>query len=77
MPDGIAMTVTRVARRLRVSQDTVRRWIHSGELPAVNLGGDAQGADWRVFEEHLDAFITNRIQHSEKEGSEDGSDEPC
>ncbi len=66
MPEGVAMTIERVARRLRVSDDTVRRWIHSGELPAVNLGGDAQGADWRVFSDHLESFISKRFPESEK-----------
>jgi excisionase family DNA binding protein len=32
------LTVAEVARLLRVSNDTVRRWIIGGELPAVRVG---------------------------------------
>ena len=34
------MTVAEVAETLRVNQETVRRWIRSGALPATRLGRD-------------------------------------
>jgi len=64
MPDGIAMTPARVARRLRVSRRQVYRWIEHGELPAANVGGTGKRAAWRVFESDLNAFIHARFLDS-------------
>ncbi len=57
MPDDTLLTVEEVARRLGVHIDTVRRWIRSGELPAINLGGPA---GYRITQADLDRFIKGR-----------------
>jgi len=38
MSDGQLLTVREVARRCQRSEETVRRWIWSGKLPAKKLG---------------------------------------
>jgi excisionase family DNA binding protein len=55
--DDILLTVEEVARRLSVHVDTVRRWIRSGELKAINLGGPA---GYRITKTELDRFIRER-----------------
>jgi excisionase family DNA binding protein len=57
MPDDILLTVEDVAKRLGVHIDTIRRWIRSGELPAINLGGPA---GYRIAQADLDKFIRGR-----------------
>lgn len=47
-----------VAERLRVTEDTVRRWIRNGQLPVLDLGGSRAG--YRIWEKDLEAFITER-----------------
>jgi len=49
------LTVPEVARRLRVSRQSVYRRIASGELPAVQLGGP--GTPLRVDERELEAWV--------------------
>lgn len=49
------LTVSDVAERLSVSTDTVRRYLRSGELPAVRLT-----RDWRVEPAALEAFVAAR-----------------
>ncbi|MGH2496723.1 MAG: helix-turn-helix domain-containing protein [Ktedonobacteraceae bacterium] len=39
MPDETLLTVEDVAQRLQIKPDTVRRWIRTGKLPAIELGG--------------------------------------
>ncbi len=47
--DGVELlTVREVARRLRVDDTTVRRWIKGGYLPAVNLPHRAKRQAYRV-----------------------------
>jgi len=38
MQDGEPLTVEEVAKQLRVSIETVRTWIRTGELNAVDVG---------------------------------------
>ncbi len=52
------LTTAEVAERLRVTEDTVRRWIRHGDLPVLNLGGFRAG--YRIREADLDAFIAAR-----------------
>lgn len=52
------LTVENVATRLQISQETVRRWIRSGQLPVLELGGPKAG--YRIREDALDAFIAER-----------------
>jgi excisionase family DNA binding protein len=59
------LTVSEVAARLRVSRDTVERWIHTGQLLAVNVGTDPilahRRARWRVNPKSLEGFLNTRF----------------
>ena len=48
------LTVADIVRRLKVHEQTVRRWLRSGALPGRNLGGKA---GWRVRSSDLDHFL--------------------
>ena len=52
MPDETLLTVEDVAQRLQIKPDTVRRWIRTGKLPAIELGGRL-----RVAPTDLQAFL--------------------
>lgn len=53
-------TPPQIAKRLQVSEDTVRAWIRTGELPAVNFAGPkATRPRYRITEEGL-ATLMNR-----------------
>ena len=56
--------VEEVADRLRVSIETVRRWIRSGALPAFDVGGPRGG--YRIRESDLTEFIAERSRRPEK-----------
>jgi len=51
------MTVQQICDQLQVSDQTVRRWIKAGQLPATNLGGKA---GYRVRATDLMAFLEQR-----------------
>lgn len=50
------LTVEQVAERLQVHPETVRRWLRTGRLRGVRLGGSKLG--YRVSEEELERLIT-------------------
>jgi excisionase family DNA binding protein len=52
------LTVSEVAERLRVSEETIRRWLRDGRLFGVHLGSRKGG--WRVSERDLEAFLRER-----------------
>lgn len=54
------LTVTEVARRRGVSEDTVLGWIHSGELVATDEGAGKKRATWRIEESDLAVFLSSR-----------------
>lgn len=49
------LTVPEAAERLRVSEWSIRRWLRSGRLKGVRIGGSRAG--WRVRESELEAFL--------------------
>jgi excisionase family DNA binding protein len=55
---GQMLTVEQVARRLATTEETIRRWLRSGQLRGVRLG--ATRAGWRVSEVDLAAFLHER-----------------
>lgn len=57
-PEDQWLTVEDVATRLRVSQETVRRWIRAGQLPVLELGGPKAG--YRIREDALGEFVAKR-----------------
>jgi excisionase family DNA binding protein len=53
------LTVHEVARRLRVDDTTVRRWIKSGALEAVTLPHRGKRQAYRIKKSTLDALLKN------------------
>jgi excisionase family DNA binding protein len=51
-------SVRDLCERYGVSEHTVLGWIHSGELPAVNVGRrlGAKKPRWRITQEAMEAF---------------------
>jgi excisionase family DNA binding protein len=59
------LTVSEVAERERVKPDTVRGWIRSGELPAIDLARrGAKRPRFRIRLEDLQAFERGRCAGS-------------
>ena len=58
-------TIREVADWLKVTDQSVRRWIKSGQLPAAKLGHD-----WRVLESDVVRFIEKRRTGSGGEANE-------
>lgn len=52
------LTAEEVAQSWKINIETVRRWIRSGELQAVDLGGPA---GYRIRQAELDRFITEHL----------------
>ena len=52
------LTVREVARRLRVDDTTVRRWITSGVLDAITLPHRGKRRQYRIRKSTLDALLT-------------------
>lgn len=48
----IYLTVTQVAKRLQVTDDTVRNWIQVGRMAAVNIGTDER-PQYRILESQV------------------------
>lgn len=55
MTDERLLTVPEVADQLRVTPDTVRRWLAEGKMKGAKFGGDRAG--WRVRPSELERFI--------------------
>lgn len=53
------LTVREVARRLRVDDTTVRRWIKSGALEAITLPHKGKRQAYRIKGSTLDALLRN------------------
>ena len=51
------LTVREVAKRLRVDDTTVRRWIKSGALEAITLPHRGKQQAYRIKRETLDALL--------------------
>ncbi|HEV7235148.1 MAG TPA: helix-turn-helix domain-containing protein [Ktedonobacteraceae bacterium] len=51
------LTVHEVARRLRVDDTTVRRWIKSGALPAITLPHRGRRQAYRVKKSTMDTLL--------------------
>lgn len=55
MQDEEPLTVEEIAQQLRVHVETVRNWIRSGELDAIDLGGK-----YRIYRTDLNKFLERR-----------------
>jgi excisionase family DNA binding protein len=56
------LTVREVARRLRVDDTTIRRWIKSGALEAITLPHRGQRQAYRIKKSTLDELLSGSIQ---------------
>jgi excisionase family DNA binding protein len=54
-PDRSLLSIYKTARRLSVSEKTIRRLIRSGELPALRVGGSV-----RIDPDELNAWLEKR-----------------
>lgn len=54
MPEEL-LTVEEVAQRLRLTPETVRRWLRSKRLTGTRIGGDRAG--WRIPGREVDRII--------------------
>lgn len=55
MAEDDVLTIKEVAKKLRVSEDTVRRMIDSGELPAFQVH-----RQWRIRKDVLERFMQGK-----------------
>ena len=55
MPHDRYQTVQELADRLEVAEATVRQWIKSGELRAIDIG-----KGWRIADADLERFLKAR-----------------
>jgi len=55
MPQDRYQTVQELAERLEVAEATVRQWIKSGALRAIDIG-----KGWRISDTDLALFLTSR-----------------
>lgn len=55
-------TVSDIAESLRVHEQTVRRWLRSGELAGYNFGGKT---GYRIREEDLERFLETKFEGKE------------
>jgi excisionase family DNA binding protein len=49
------LTVPEVAERLRINEETVRRWLRTGKLQGVRLGGTRAG--YRIAESEVERLL--------------------
>lgn len=54
------LTTKEAAAMLRVSRDTIRSWIHTGSLVAVNLAPRGNRPSFRIATEELETFLRRR-----------------
>jgi excisionase family DNA binding protein len=65
MPHDWYQTVQELAERLEVAEATVRQWIKSGELRAIDIG-----KGWRIADSDLEHFLKAReTTPREKDGT--------
>lgn len=73
MPRDQYQTVKEVADRLKVSEATVRGWIHDGALRAIEVG-----KVWRVADTDFEAFLEDHANRTRAASSDNGeSTEPA
>ena len=58
------LTVREVARRLRVDDTTVRRWIKSGALEAITLPHQGKRQAYRIKKSTLDSLLNGSLKLS-------------
>lgn len=61
------LTVEEVAEKLKVNEETVRRWIRANKLQVLDLGG--QRAGYRIRRQDAEAFLQQRFGTVGKEAA--------
>ena len=64
-------TVDEIAKRLKVTPLTVRRWLNSGDLEGTRLSAGRAG--WRISEADLEAFLAKRREETRRAREQDGT----
>lgn len=59
------LTPNQVAARLNLKPETVREYIRTGRLRAVNLNPDGKRPTWRIKPEALEVFRGNAADETE------------
>src|SRR5688572_26607337 len=59
-PPRRAMTIRAAAERLAVSEDTVREYIRTGELPVTRHGRDREGRTLRIEPDDVEDLVARR-----------------
>ena len=62
------LTVHEVAKRLRVDDTTVRRWIKNGVLSAITLPHSGKRHGYRIRQADLDTVLTSTPLTSQTDG---------
>ena len=57
--DEPLLTVSEVAMRLRTTEETVRRWLRSGRIAGVRMGGTRLG--WRIPSSEIRRLLANEV----------------
>ena len=70
MDEERLLTVGEVADRLRLSEETVRRFLRSGKLRGVRLGSTKMG--WRVYASSVKRLIAGEPQQAPAQAHEPG-----
>ena len=63
--DDMLLTVSEVARRLRVDATTVRRWISQGTLEAISLPHQGKRRVYRIRQQTLDQLLHSSVPADE------------
>lgn len=67
--ESTLLTVHEVARRLRVDDTTVRRWITNNILPAITLPHLGKRQGYRIRQSDLDMVLKSTATTSQTDGS--------
>lgn len=60
------LSVKQVARALNVKHETIRRWLRTGRLVGMRLGGKTLG--WRISADSLQAFVAQATREQRQAG---------
>ena len=63
------LTVHEVAKRLRVDDTTVRRWITNGSLPAIRLPHLGKRQGYRILQSEVDKVLQSTPTTTQTDGS--------
>jgi excisionase family DNA binding protein len=71
MPQDRYQTVQELSQRLEVAEATIRQWIKSGELRAIDIG-----KGWRISDTDLASFLASRetVPRRQRDGTGPAAD---